>query len=207
MFWEKQNVVRLISVHKSKGLEFPVVILAGLGNDFNFRDLSRDLLLHPELGFGPMVINPQLSLKYPSMAYRAVRNSLQRADLAEEMRVLYVALTRAREKLILVGSTRKLDEQRREWSAYADGDEILPAPLLVSAKCYLDWLGPALAGCAEHDRRWDICCWGTAGRGPAGIPPAPVSDHRPGIESSPCSPGRLPTGLAGNWTGVSLIYP
>ena len=139
---ENENVVRLISVHKSKGLEFPVVILAGLGNDFNFRDLSRDLLLHPELGFGPMVINPQLSLKYPSMAYRAVRNSLQRANLAEEMRVLYVALTRAREKLILVGSTRKLDEQRREWSAYADGDEILPAPLLVSAKCYLDWLGP-----------------------------------------------------------------
>lgn len=177
---ENENVVRLISVHKSKGLEFPVVILAGLGNDFNFRDLSRDLLLHPELGFGPMVINPQLSLKYPSMAYRAVRNSLQRADLAEEMRVLYVALTRAREKLILVGSTRKLDEQRREWSAYADGDEILPAPLLASAKCYLDWLGPALAGCAEHDRRWDICCWGTAGgKALPEIPPAPVSDHLP----------------------------
>ncbi|HHX50745.1 MAG TPA: UvrD-helicase domain-containing protein, partial [Clostridia bacterium] len=177
---ENENVVRLLSVHKSKGLEFPVVFLAGLGNEFNFRDLSQDLLFHQELGFGPMVIDPSLSLKYPSMAYWAVRNSLKRADLAEEMRVLYVALTRAREKLILVGSTRELGKQRQEWSDYANGEEPLPVPLLASARCYLDWLGPALAGCEGHNPRWDICCWGNEGGRPLPeIPSVPPIHHLP----------------------------
>lgn len=144
-YGESDNVVRIMSIHKSKGLEFPVVIVANLGGRFNFKDLARTPLVHQDFGFGPMHCDLQLRVKYPTIAYWGVRASLEKSTLAEELRILYVALTRAKEKLILVGSTRELEEMRQRWEEIGREGDILPLSVLATAKSFLDWLGPALA--------------------------------------------------------------
>lgn len=142
---ENENVVRVMSIHQSKGLEFPVVFVAGLGNGFNWQDIRRDLLFQRELGLGPMVVDPEQRLQYPSLAHQAVVESIRMETLAEEIRVLYVALTRAREKLVLVGSVRNLPRQCERWSeAVEHRGWALPDAYLAEARCYLDWIGPAL---------------------------------------------------------------
>ena len=94
--------VRIMSIHKSKGLEFPVVLVAGLNRSFNRTDQRAPVLFHPKLGVGPCGLDTQLQVEYPTLARRAVALQLEREMKAEEMRLLYVAMTRAREKLILV---------------------------------------------------------------------------------------------------------
>jgi len=143
---EKDDVVRLMSIHKSKGLEFPVVIVAGLGSQFNFKDLYHNVLIHKDLGIGMEIINPQKGLAYPTLMYLAIRDRLHREALAEELRVLYVALTRAKEKLILVGSVRGWEGKLRTWCRWAAFNDLhFPSTILLEAKNYLDWIVPALA--------------------------------------------------------------
>ncbi len=96
--------VRIMSIHKSKGLEFPVVILADLAHSFNRQDFNDPVLVHPELGLGPLCIDLERRIKFPTLARMALENRMKREMKAEEMRILYVAMTRAREKLILVHS-------------------------------------------------------------------------------------------------------
>lgn len=96
--------VRLMSIHKSKGLEFPIVILADLDHSFSRQDFDTAVLVHPEMGFGPQRIDLARKIKYPTLARIAVEETLRRENLAEEQRVLYVAMTRPKEKLILVDS-------------------------------------------------------------------------------------------------------
>jgi len=142
---EQEDVVRIMSIHRSKGLEFPVVIVAGLAKKFNQSDLNGSFLLHKELGFGPKFVNSKLRISYPSLPNLAIKKKLRLEMLAEEMRVLYVALTRAREKLILIGSIKSLAEQSLRWSRQLENKEIqLPDYELVRAQCYMDWLGPAI---------------------------------------------------------------
>ena len=142
---EAEDVVRVMTIHKSKGLEFPVVFVAGLGRKLDERDLSGDLLLERGLGFGPMLVDPESRVKYPTIAHHAVREATRLASLAEELRVLYVALTRARERLVLVGSVAKLRAACQQWSrAAAVAGWPLPESLLLSARTYLDWIGPAV---------------------------------------------------------------
>ncbi|PKM82696.1 MAG: helicase-exonuclease AddAB subunit AddA [Firmicutes bacterium HGW-Firmicutes-14] len=142
---ENEDVVRVLSIHKSKGLEFPVVFVAGLGKQFNFTDLTQRFQVHKELGLGLPVVDLDLRLVYPSIAQSAVKRKLHLELLAEEMRILYVALTRAREKLILAGSARDLKRSAEKW-----GENVplkgwpLPETELVQAKSYLDWIGPAI---------------------------------------------------------------
>jgi ATP-dependent helicase/nuclease subunit A len=143
---ENENVVRIMSIHKSKGLEFPVVVVADLGKQFNFQDLKKDVLLHKELGFGPQLIDAEKRLSYPTLAKLAVKRRLKLETLAEELRILYVAMTRAKEKLILVGSEKKLVKAAGGWCRYLDYPSwFLPELPLTEAKSYLDWLCPALA--------------------------------------------------------------
>ncbi len=143
---EKENVVRIMSIHKSKGLEFPVVFVAGLGKKFNFSDLNKDVLFHKDLGFGPQLVDAGARLTYPTMAKLALRQQLKMETLAEEMRILYVALTRAREKLILVGSAKNLKNHTRRWCApLKTAGWRLPEGFLAGAATGLDWLVPALA--------------------------------------------------------------
>ncbi|MCR4441672.1 MAG: helicase-exonuclease AddAB subunit AddA [Peptococcaceae bacterium] len=175
---EKEEVVRIMSIHKSKGLEFPIVILAGLGRRFNFRDLREDILVDRDLGLGPVIVDYEKRLKYPTLARIAVRNRLKNELLAEEARILYVALTRAREGLVLVGTVDGLAGKLRKWRRVTrlKGWEFTPG-IQVGANCFLDWLGPALlrhkdgralleaAGIAgngenkEDPSRWQITVW------------------------------------------------
>ncbi|KQL46278.1 ATP-dependent nuclease subunit A [Brevibacillus choshinensis] len=140
---ENEDVVRIMTIHKSKGLEFPVVFVAGMGKQFNTMDLKSQFLLHKDLGFGPMAFEPTLQLRYPSLAALGIRQQLRRDMLAEEMRVLYVALTRAREKLIMVGSAKDLAKSVTDWGRQGD-QERLSDEDLIQAKGYLDWVGRAL---------------------------------------------------------------
>jgi len=143
---ENEDVVRVMSIHKSKGLEFPVVIVAGLGKQFNIMDLREQALLHKELGIGLPVVDTELRLTYPSIAREAIKRRLHFELLAEEMRILYVALTRAREKLVLVGSVKDLTRAAARWCGQvAKPGWPLPDMDLVAAKTFLDWLGPAVA--------------------------------------------------------------
>ncbi|KAF1084246.1 ATP-dependent helicase/nuclease subunit A [Sporotomaculum syntrophicum] len=143
---ESENVVRIMSIHKSKGLEFPVVIVAGLGKRFNLKDLNKSVLMHRNLGLGPQLVDTKQRVAYPTVAKLAVRDKLRAETLAEEMRVLYVAMTRAREKLILVGGVRRLRDCSTQWCAAVGQTQIqLPAWLTSGARHCLDWLGPALA--------------------------------------------------------------
>ncbi|HOV78616.1 MAG TPA: helicase-exonuclease AddAB subunit AddA [Bacillota bacterium] len=142
---EKENVVRIASIHKSKGLEFPVVFLAGLGRKFNFKDLNKDIIFHNELGIGPQFVDLESRATYPTLAKLAVKHRLQMEALAEELRILYVAMTRAREKLILVGSVRNLADCVRRWCGQVGRDGWrLPPGELAGARTYLDWLVPAV---------------------------------------------------------------
>lgn len=142
---EADDVVRIMSVHKSKGLEFPVVIVAGMGRPFNLKDVREKILFHQHLGVAFQSIDEERALRYELPPYQAVRHARQRELLAEEMRVLYVALTRARERLILVGSAPDLPEKAAGWArASRDGRGRLPPFLLARAGSYLDWIGPAL---------------------------------------------------------------
>ncbi|QJD83655.1 helicase-exonuclease AddAB subunit AddA [Cohnella herbarum] len=156
---ESENVVRIVSIHRSKGLEFPVVFAAGLGRNFNRRDLNGAFLKHKKLGFGPRVMEKETRVAYPTLPQLAIRRKLAAEMLAEEMRVLYVALTRPKEKLYLIGTSKdavKTWEQWSETAAMADGS--LPTFAVGAASKYLDWLGPAAVIASEFAdpaRRWN----------------------------------------------------
>lgn len=135
---ENDNVVRIMSVHKSKGLEFPVVIVAGLGKQFNLTDITAPVLLHRELGIGPRYINPDLRIYSDTIARVALREAIRLENLSEEMRILYVALTRAENALLLFGSISNLEGHCRAWN------KSLTPFNLARARCYLDWLGAVL---------------------------------------------------------------
>jgi len=95
------TAVEIMTIHKSKGLEFPVVFVAGMGKQFNFQDMNAGLLLHPELGIGADAIIPEKRVIASSLNKQVIRRQLLKESLGEELRVLYVAMTRAKEKLIL----------------------------------------------------------------------------------------------------------
>jgi len=143
---ESENVVRIMSIHKSKGLEFPVVFVAGMGKKFNLTDTHKSVLIHKELGLGPYAVDLELRNLYPTLPRLAIAHRLQMEALAEEMRILYVAMTRAREKLYLVGSVKDLARKTNEWSRVASAvpTPYLPEALLASARSFLDWVGPAV---------------------------------------------------------------
>ncbi len=142
---ENENVVRIMSIHKSKGLEFPVVILAGTGKQFNLQDLNEKILLDQDLGLGPQYINSKRNIQFKTLAKKALAIKAKNEAISEEMRVLYVALTRAKEKMIIVGrqkdTNKKLAEKRKILEAYSiEEDKKINQYLLQKYKTYLDWL-------------------------------------------------------------------
>lgn len=139
---QELDAVLVTSVHKAKGLEFPVVILPDLGKRFHPPDRGN-LLWHADLGLGPKVADRDLGAKYPTVAWQAIDGRLRAEGLAEELRVLYVALTRARERLVLSGASRDVGESLRRWRSTAGLAE-LPPEVLAAQNCYLDWLGMTL---------------------------------------------------------------
>ncbi len=150
---EKEDVVRIMTVHKSKGLEFPVVVLANLSKKLNFQDVQKKVLIHKNLGIGMYCTKSEgtLTWQYPTIAWRAMKEAIQNEARAEELRVLYVALTRAREKLILVGSVKSSAEKcAKAWCRYTERKETaLPGHAVLGAKNWLDWIGMTFARDAD----------------------------------------------------------
>ena len=144
---ENEDVVRVMTIHKSKGLEFPVVVLADMSKPFNRMDIADRVLLHKELGLGLDNIDVEKNVKYPSFARLAVKAKLRQESKAEELRVLYVAMTRAREKLIMVGRAGDAVKAAKKWCRYREYQEscCLPGYALSEAGSYLDWLAEAAA--------------------------------------------------------------
>ena len=141
---ENENVVRIMSIHKSKGLEFPVVILAGTGKQFNFQDLNEKILLDQDLGIGPQYINSARHIEFKTLAKKALSIKARNEAISEEMRVLYVALTRAKEKLIVVGRqkdvNKKMSDKQKALEVYSENNKKINPYLLQKYKTYLDWL-------------------------------------------------------------------
>ena len=142
---EQEDVVRIMTIHSSKGLEFPFVFVAGLARQFNTMDLKKQYMLDKEYGFASKYVNTEKRLTYPSLPQLAFKRKKKMEMLAEEMRVLYVALTRAKEKLYLVASVKDSDKAIDKWTEAANHrDWLLEEYMRASANSYLDWIGPAL---------------------------------------------------------------
>ena len=135
---ENDDVIRIMSIHKSKGLEFPVVFLSGTGKQFNMQDLNNKILLHPDIGIGVKYIDYDRQIEYDTLSKQAMRNQIMLETLSEEMRVLYVALTRAKEKLIITGYST-IDKQNSLNELYDKYSE-LNSILLKKCKTYLEWI-------------------------------------------------------------------
>ncbi|MDQ0111719.1 helicase-exonuclease AddAB subunit AddA [Paenibacillus harenae] len=181
---EQEDVVRIMSIHKSKGLEFPVVFVAGLGKMFNQQDIRSSFLMHKQLGFGPRVVDTELRISYPSLPYLSIRRTMRMEMLAEEMRILYVALTRPKEKMFLVGTVSGAEAKLKRWLASVDENGQLPDFRIASARSFIDWLGPLAASHMqltiaenEEDGRASILEWET------GIVPAAIF----GVEAAAAS--------------------
>ena len=142
---ENEDVIRIMSIHKSKGLEFPVVFLSSTGKKFNMQDLNKKVLLHQDIGLGPTYTNYEKKIEYPTLAKEAIKIVSKKEILAEEMRVLYVALTRAKEKLVITGIEKdvndSIDSKQKELEIYKDSTENKMNPsLVVKYKSYIDWI-------------------------------------------------------------------
>ena len=143
---ENEDVVRIMSIHKSKGLEFPIVFLSGTGKNFNLMDLNNDILIHEELGFGPDCVDVNRRISYKTLAKNAIKKKCKLETLSEEMRILYVAFTRAKEKLIITGAKGKVDKVFEKWcSAASLDDDVILSSEVLKGKSFLDWIGMALA--------------------------------------------------------------
>ena len=141
---ENDDVVRIMSIHKSTGLEFPVVFLASTGRQFNLMDLNDDILIHQDLGIGVKYIDYEKQVQYDTLTKSAIRNKILTETLSEEMRVLYVALTRAKEKLIITGllkdANKEFENIEKQVERYNKSNEKVNYILLKKCKKYIDWI-------------------------------------------------------------------
>lgn len=143
---ENEDTVRIMSIHGSKGLEFPIVFVCGMGKQINMQDARESIVLHPDLGIGSPYVDTQLRIRTRTILQKAVQREILLESLGEELRVLYVALTRAKEKLILTGVTSKLEDTLKSFEMLKkQEEERLPYGLRVKGKSYLDWVLKALA--------------------------------------------------------------
>ena len=141
---ENDDVIRIMSIHKSKGLEFPVVFLSATGKQFNLLDLNQNILLHQELGIGVKYIDYERQVQYDTLTKEAIRNRILTETLSEEMRILYVALTRAKEKLYITGLKKdyekEMEKMQNQVNRYRKIDDKINYILVKKYKKYLDWI-------------------------------------------------------------------
>ena len=133
------NAVRIMSIHKSKGLEFPYVILADCGKKINKSDAAEDMIVSPSAGVGMVILNSEKLQKYSSLGHMAAKLAVKRATISEELRILYVAMTRAREKLIAVSTVKKLENEIKGALVSATGGKPSPCAV-INASTYVRWL-------------------------------------------------------------------
>ena len=150
--------VVMMTIHKSKGLEYPIVIVGGLGKQFNTEDTKKKVVLHPKLGIGMDRYDVQRSIKSKTLIKACVAAKIKEENLAEELRVLYVAFTRAKEKLVLFG-TGKFDNKWEKYKRHAGetGQGTLSVNTLLSANNYLDLLLPVLINEQDYQGEFPFC--------------------------------------------------
>ncbi len=142
---ESTDVVRLMSIHKSKGLEFPIVFVVGMDKLFNMQDARASMVIHPEFGVGLDAIDLESRTKSPTLLKRMIQKEVQKESVAEELRILYVAMTRAKEKLILTGVISNLGSQLQGLLGLRSQTEMpLSYTRIMKARSYFDWVIPAL---------------------------------------------------------------
>ena len=142
---ETADIVSIMSIHKSKGLEFPIVFVVGMDKLFNMQDARSNVVLHPELGVGIDFVDVENRVRYPSLLKRMIQKEVQKESVAEELRVLYVAMTRAKEKLILTGTVSNMENRLMGCVGLRGRErEELPYTKLTKARRYFDWILPAL---------------------------------------------------------------
>ncbi|MEY8336441.1 helicase-exonuclease AddAB subunit AddA [Lachnospiraceae bacterium 62-35] len=137
---ENDNTIRIMSIHKSKGLEFPVVFLAGMGKRFNKTDVYGKILIDSDLGIGSDWIDTELRVKAATLKKNALRRKMEIDAMGEELRVLYVAMTRAKELLIMSASDRGLENRLKKWEQIPSIEGRIPFTVLSLAGSYLDWI-------------------------------------------------------------------
>ena len=168
---EQEDVVRIMTIHSSKGLEFPVVFMAGMARNFNMTDIRKPFMLDKELGFAAKYVNAEKRISYPSLPQIAFKQKKRMEMLAEEMRVLYVAMTRAKEKLYVTATLKDAGKQIDKWKDVSSHNEwLLKDYERASATSYMDWIGPALI------RHHDSSGLFEAGEGNWQVPPE-ISNH------------------------------
>ncbi len=137
---EEDNTVRIMSIHKSKGLEFPIVFLAGMGKKFNRQDVYGKVLIDPELGVATDYLDTENRVKTSTIKKNVLRRKMELDSLGEELRVLYVAMTRAKEQLIMIGTDRHLAKTLEKYAQIPKGHGQIPYTILSGAASYLDWI-------------------------------------------------------------------
>ncbi|MBQ3413767.1 MAG: PD-(D/E)XK nuclease family protein [Clostridia bacterium] len=142
---ENDNVVRIMSIHKSKGLEFPVVFLANCGKQFNMQDVKKDaILLNQKLGLGFKYIDYEKQIQYDTLTRAALKSTIINENISEEMRVLYVALTRAKEKLFIVSllnnAEDELEKMEKNSQMYKKQNGKINPIIIKKYQRYIDWI-------------------------------------------------------------------
>nr|WP_307991330.1 helicase-exonuclease AddAB subunit AddA [uncultured Niameybacter sp.] len=156
---ESENLVQIMTIHKSKGLEFPIVFVCNTNKPFNNLDIMKNVLMHHELGLGPKYTDRDTNILYETLPFEAIKRRILSENISEEMRVLYVALTRAKEKLFITGVVKDLQREIEKWSPFAirNSEGILPLGLRKSPT-YLNWIGMSLlAHAGFEDLRTQFC--------------------------------------------------
>ncbi|MCG7334300.1 helicase-exonuclease AddAB subunit AddA [Sporosarcina sp. ACRSM] len=151
---EKENVVRIMTIHSSKGLEFPYVFIAGAGRKFNKMDFNEPYLFDQHFGLAVKAIDPDNRIMYTSLPFLAMKEKKELEMRAEEMRVLYVAMTRAKEHLEIIASVKDIEKTIVKWqdAQLIEPGQMLPEYTRSRANGYMDWIGPAIARHADFDK-------------------------------------------------------
>ena len=143
---ENDDSVKIMSIHSSKGLEFPIVFVCGMGKQINLQDARDSIVLHPDLGIGAACVDEKLRIRTKTLLQKAVQQEITLESLGEELRILYVALTRAKERLVLTGTVSGLEKKLAGWGLLKKQEKKrLPYGLRSKGKTYLDWVLAALS--------------------------------------------------------------
>ncbi|MCI5501500.1 MAG: helicase-exonuclease AddAB subunit AddA [Lachnospiraceae bacterium] len=150
---ENTNAVRIMSIHKSKGLQFPIVFVAGMGKKFNLTDARKSTIIDADYGIGADFIDLESRIKQPTLIKKFLANQIKRNTYAEEIRILYVALTRAEEKLIITGTAANTEKKMEGW---LNKSRRIDMEMLLGAQTYFDWIIPAVLSEREDGKLFNL---------------------------------------------------
>jgi len=157
---ENENLVRIMSIHKSKGLEFPIVVLAGMSKSFNNRDAAASVVIDAELGIGTSAVNLEKRTKSPTVIKNAIGLKIRLDNMYEELRVLYVALTRAKEKLIMIGTVKNPEKTYDVWmnkaAALDEDDSAYSFADLEKSNNYFELVAPTAMKKSGNSGKFDV---------------------------------------------------